>query len=223
MYKIAIDGPSGSGKSTLAKALAAELHFLYLDTGAMYRTVGYFAKVNGIDPHDEAALARRFDDIRIDIEWIDGAQHMFLNGEDVSGKIRTPEMSMYASSVSALPKIRAFLLEKQRNFSRTHNVILDGRDIGTVVLPDADVKLFMHADSETRAKRRFKELLVKGETVTYEDVLADMIQRDKQDSSRETAPLVAADDAILFDNSDLDIVGTVEKAKEIIYGKLGTL
>lgn len=220
MYSIAIDGPSGAGKSTLAKALAKELSFLYVDTGAIYRTVGLFAKKNDIDPKDENALSAKFPDIKINLVWKDGTQHVILNDEDVSDLIRTPEMSMYASAVSAFPKVRAFLLDMQRNFSKENNVIMDGRDIGTVVLPDADVKLFLVANSENRAKRRYKELLEKGQNVSYEEVLSDMIQRDKNDSERQTAPCVAAPDAILFDNSALTLEETIVKALEIIHGKI---
>lgn len=220
MYSIAIDGPSGAGKSTLAKALAKELSFLYVDTGAIYRTVGLFAKINGIDPSDEKTLSAKFDDINIKLVWKDGTQHVILNGGDVSELIRTPEMSMYASAVSALPAVRAFLLEMQRNFSKENNVIMDGRDIGTVVLPDADVKLFLVADPENRARRRYEELCAKGQTVTYQDVLSDMIQRDKNDSERAAAPCVAAPDAILFDNSGLTPEETTKKALEIINEKI---
>lgn len=220
MYNaIAIDGPSGSGKSTLAKALSKELGYLYIDTGAMYRTVGLYAFRNGINPDDEKALSGHFDNIVISLKWIDGTQHIFLGEEDVSSEIRTPEMSMYASKVSAHPAVRAFLLERQRDFARNGNVIMDGRDIGTVVLPEAKVKFFVEVKIEVRAKRRFDELVAKGENVTYEEVLADMITRDKNDSTRAAAPCVPAEDAVFLDNSDaLDI--TIGKALEIINGKL---
>lgn len=221
MYAIAIDGPSGSGKSTLAKALSKELGYLYIDTGAMYRTIGLYAKNNGIDPKDENTLKNHFDNINLALEWIEGSQHIFLNGEDVSGKIRTPEMSMYASAVSALPEVRAFLLDKQRDFSKKHNVIMDGRDIGTVVLPNADVKIFLKADNTERAKRRYDELVLKGEKVTLEEVLSDMNERDKNDSTRKTAPCVPADDAVLLDNSGFLPEETLRKALEIINGKIG--
>ena len=220
MYNaIAIDGPSGSGKSTLAKILSKELGYLYIDTGAMYRTVGLYAYRNGINPDDEKMLAENFDKIVIGLKWIDGTQHIFLGDEDVSSEIRTPEMSMYASKVSAHPAVRAFLLDRQRDFARNGNVIMDGRDIGTVVLPDAKVKFFVEVKTEVRAKRRYDELVAKGEKVTYEEVLNDMIIRDKNDSTRETAPCVPAEDAIFLDNSEaLEI--TVGKALEIINGKL---
>ena len=223
MYSIAIDGPSGAGKSTLAKALAKELSFLYVDTGAIYRTVGFFAKQNGIDPSDEEKLSERFDDIKINLEWKDGSQHVILCGQDVSELIRTPEMSMYASAVSALSKVRAFLLDMQRNFAKENNVIMDGRDIGTVVLPDADVKIFLVAGSENRARRRHKELLEKGQNVSYEEVLSDMIKRDKNDSERQTSPCVAAPDAVLFDNSALTLEETINKALEIIHEKINEI
>ena len=218
--KIAIDGPSGSGKSTLAKGLAKELGYVYVDTGAIYRTVGLFAKRNSIDPHDEEALSARFADIDISLKWEDGAQKIFLSDEDVSELIRTPEASMYASAVSALPKVRAFLLDMQRSFAKKSNVIMDGRDIGTVILPDAQVKIFMQAHPEERARRRMLELNAKGKNVTFEEVYADMVLRDKNDSSREVAPCIPAEDAVVFDNTGLDIPQTVKKALEIIKEKL---
>ncbi len=222
MYSVAIDGPSGSGKSTLAKTLSKKLGWLYIDTGAMYRTVGLYAKRNQIEPDDEKSLEKHFSKIDIKLEWIDGSQHVFLNGEDVSDKIRTPEMSMYASAVSALPAVRAFLLEKQRDFARNNNVIMDGRDIGTVVLPDAQVKIFLKAGNEERARRRYEELIAKGEDVKFEDVLDDMLKRDKNDSTRAAAPCVPAHDAVLLDNSGYEPETTERKAMEIINAKLGT-
>ena len=220
MYSIAIDGPSGSGKSSVAKAVSARLGFLYVDTGAIYRTVGVFAKRNGIDPHDEETLGKNLDKVDIKIKWIDGTQHVFLSDEDVSDEIRLPEMSMYASAVSALGKVRAFLLQMQRDFAKTNNVIMDGRDIGTVVLPDADVKIFMYATAEARAQRRYKELLEKGKDVTYEDVLSDMIERDKNDSSRALAPCKPAEDAIMLDNSEMNLEENIEKVLELINEKI---
>lgn len=220
MYSIAIDGPSGSGKSSVAKAVASRLGFLYVDTGAIYRTVGVFAKRNNIDPHDEETLGKNLDKIDIELKWVDGTQHVFLSGEDVSEEIRTPEMSMYASAVSALGKVRAFLLQMQRDFAKENNVIMDGRDIGTVVLPDADVKIFMFASSEARAKRRYNELVAKGEEVTYEEVLEDMLLRDKNDSSRTLAPCKPAEDAIMLDNSDMSLDVNIEKVLEIINEKI---
>ena len=220
MYSIAIDGPSGSGKSSVAKAVSARLGFLYVDTGAIYRTVGVFAKRNGIDPHDEETLGKNLDKVDIKIKWIDGTQHVFLSDEDVSDEIRLPEMSMYASAVSALGNVRAFLLQMQRDFAKTNNVIMDGRDIGTVVLPDADVKIFMYATAEARAQRRYKELLEKGKDVTYEDVLSDMIERDKNDSSRALAPCKPAEDAIMLDNSEMNLEENIEKVLELINEKI---
>ena len=222
MYSVAIDGPSGSGKSTLAKTLSKKLGWLYIDTGAMYRTVGLYAKRNQIEPNDEKSLEKHFSKIDIKLEWIDGSQHVFLNGEDVYDKIRTPEMSMYASAVSALPAVRAFLLEKQRDFARNNNVIMDGRDIGTVVLPDAQVKIFLKAGNEERARRRYEELIAKGQDVKFEDVLDDMLKRDKNDSTRTAAPCVPAHDAVLLDNSGYEPEMTERKAMEIINAKLGT-
>lgn len=222
MYSVAIDGPSGSGKSTLAKTLSKKLGWLYIDTGAMYRTVGLYAKRNQIEPNDEKSLEKHFSKIDIKLEWIDGSQHVFLNGEDVSDKIRTPEMSMYASAVSALPAVRAFLLEKQRDFARNNNVIMDGRDIGTVVLPNAQVKIFLKAGNEERARRRYEELIAKGQDVKFEDVLDDMLKRDKNDSTRTAAPCVPAHDAVLLDNSGFEPEMTERKAMEIINAKLGT-
>lgn len=220
MYSIAIDGPSGSGKSSVAKAVASRLGFLYVDTGAIYRTVGVFAKRNGIDPHDEEILGMNLDKVDIELKWVDGTQHVFLSGEDVSEEIRLPEMSMYASAVSALGKVRAFLLQMQRDFAKENNVIMDGRDIGTVVLPDADVKIFMYATSEARAKRRYNELVAKGKEVTYEEVLEDMLLRDKNDSSRALAPCKPAEDAIMLDNSDMSLEVNIEKVLEIINEKI---
>lgn len=223
MYSIAIDGPSGAGKSTIAKAVAEKLGFLYVDTGAIYRTVGLYAKKNSIDPGDEKTLSDKFSDIDIELKWVDGTQHVFLSGEDVSSDIRTPEMSMYASAVSALPKVRAFLLDMQRAFAKKNNVIMDGRDIGTVVLPDADVKIFMFASPESRAQRRYKELVEKGKEVTYEEVLGDMIVRDRNDSQREAAPCKPAEDAVMLDNSLLSVEANVDKVVEIINEKINVV
>lgn len=223
MYSIAIDGPSGSGKSTIAKAVASRIGFLYVDTGAIYRTVGVFAKRNGIDPHDEETLGKNLDKVDIRLEWVDGLQHVFLSGEDVSSEIRTPEMSMYASAVSALGAVRRFLLDMQRSFAKNNNVIMDGRDIGTVVLPGADVKIFMFADVNARAERRYKELLEKGKQVTFDEVLSDMVLRDKNDSERALAPCKPAEDAVMLDNSHLTIEENVEKVLEIINEKINVV
>lgn len=220
MYSVAIDGPSGSGKSTIARAVATRLGFLYVDTGAIYRTVGLFAKKEGIDPKNEKELEKNLDRVKINLEWIDGVQHVFLSDEDVSEEIRTPEMSMYASLVSAQQSVRAFLLQMQREFAKENNVIMDGRDIGTVVLPNADVKIFMFANVTARAKRRYDELCAKGKNVTFEDVLSDMQERDKNDSERAIAPCVPAEDAVMLDNSDYSIEENIQKVLEIINEKI---
>lgn len=213
---IALDGPGGAGKSTLAKEIAKRLGIVYLDTGALYRTVGLFVKENGVDPHDEAAVTPLLDALSVDVKIESGVQQVYLNGKAVGDAIRTPEMSMYASAVSALKPVRAFLLDMQRDFARHSSVIMDGRDIGSVVLPDADVKIFLTARDEVRAKRRYEELLAKGQDVKFEEVLADMQKRDLADSTRAAAPLKKADDAVLLDNSDLDFEGTVAAAMAII-------
>ena len=202
-YKsIAIDGPSGAGKSTLAKLLASELGYLYVDTGAIYRTVGLCAFRRGIAPEDRAGVVAMLGTFSLDLKHgEDGLQHMYLDGEDVSADIRRPEISMYASAVSALPEVREFLMEMQRGLARRQNVIMDGRDIGTVVLPDADLKLFLTASAEDRAQRRYAELREKGSATDFETVLADMATRDKNDASRAAAPLRQAEDAVLVDTT----------------------
>lgn len=219
MYQIAIDGPSGAGKSTLAKILAAKLGFIYVDTGALYRSIGLYMEMNGIDPKDADAVVAALPNITLALEYHDGSQVVLLNGENVGDRIRTPQISMYASSVSAIPAVRAFLLDTQRNIAAKNNVIMDGRDIGTVILPNANVKIFLVSSFETRARRRVKELLEKGIEASYEEVLADMIARDKNDSSRAVAPLVPAEDAVHLDNSELTLEGTVDAALAIIRGK----
>lgn len=216
-FSIAIDGPAGAGKSTMAKRLAADLGYLYVDTGAIYRTVGYHMSIMGIGPKDADGIRRCIDDVGIEIcHEADGIQHMILNGVDVTDRIRTPEMSTMASGVSAQPCVRAFLLDMQRELARTHNVIMDGRDIGTVVLPNADVKIYLTASAEVRAKRRYDELIAKGEKVTYADVLADMKKRDYQDMHRDIAPLKKADDAVELDTSDLTLDESVAAMKELV-------
>jgi cytidylate kinase len=202
---IAIDGPSGAGKSTLARSIAARLGYLYVDTGAIYRTIGYDAFTRNIDPKDEATVTGRLPAIHVELTYgEDGLQHMLLNGQDVTKEIRLPEISMYASAVSAHPGVRSFLLDMQRQLARTHNVIMDGRDIGTVVLPDADVKVFLTAAPEARAKRRMLELEQRGTPEPLEKVLADIQQRDYNDTHRSTAPLRQAEDAVLLDTTELD-------------------
>lgn len=219
MYQIAIDGPSGAGKSTLAKRLAAQLGFIYVDTGALYRSIGLYMEMNEIDPKNSEAVVAALPNIELSLEYHDGSQVVLLNGENVGDRIRTPQISMYASAVSAIPAVRAFLLDTQRNIAAKNNVIMDGRDIGTVILPNADVKIFLISSFETRARRRVKELLEKGMEASYEDVLADMIERDKNDSSRAVAPLVPAEDAVHLDNSELTLEGTVDAALAIIRQK----
>ena len=219
---VAIDGPAGAGKSTIARRVAKELGFLYVDTGAIYRTVGYHMSLMGIGPKDKDGIARCIDDVNISIEYQDdGVQHMILNGQDVTDLIRTPEMSMMASGVSAQPCVRAYLLDMQRQLARTHNVVMDGRDIGTVVLPDAQVKVYLTASAEIRAERRYKELLAKGEKVRYEDVYLDVVKRDEQDMNRKIAPLKCADDAEVLDASYLTIDQVVAELKAIIRKKAG--
>ena len=217
---VAIDGPAGAGKSTIAKRLAKELGYLYVDTGAIYRTVGYHMSLMGIGPKDRDGIRRCIDDVNIRIEHQDdGVQHMILNGQDVTELIRTPEMSMMASGVSAQPCVRAYLLDMQRELARTHNVVMDGRDIGTVVLPNAQVKVYLTASVGVRADRRFKELTAKGEDVRYEDVYTDIVKRDEQDMNRPIAPLKCADDAEVLDCSCLTIDQVVAEMKAIIRKK----
>ena len=213
MIRIAIDGPSGSGKSTLAKAVAHELGIIYVDTGALYRTVGYHVYRNGKDPHNAEQVESLLSNINIELKYENGTQKVILNGEDLGDKIRMPEMSMYASAVSSIPAVRAFLLEMQKSLARENSVVMDGRDIGTVIIPDADIKIFLTASNEKRAMRRTRELLDKGVDAKYEDVLSDMIERDRQDKNRDIAPAIPADDAIFFDNSDMTVE---ESLKEIV-------
>ena len=221
-YAVAVDGPSGAGKSTLAKAIAAKLGILYVDTGAIYRTIGYAVKRRGIEPRDEAAIRAILPELEIGMRYeADGEQHMLLNGQDVTREIRLPEISMYASAVSALPSVRTFLLEMQRDLARKHSVIMDGRDIGTVVLPDATVKIFLTASPEARATRRWKEYQAKGIDTPYEEVLADVKQRDYQDTHRAAAPLKQAEDAVLLDTSELDFEQSLDAMKQIIAKKIG--
>ncbi len=221
-YAIAIDGPAGSGKSTMARRVAKDLGFVYVDTGAIYRTVGYHMDFYGIGPKDTDGITRLIGDVNIAIEYdADGLQHMILNGRDVTEEIRTPEMSKIASVISAQKVVRDYLLDMQRQLARTHNVVMDGRDIGTVVLPGADVKIFLTADPEVRARRRFDELTAKGEKVQYEKVLQDLIARDEQDKNRKIAPLRPAKDAVHLDTTDLDIEQAAAAMESIIKEKLG--
>ena len=222
MVSIAIDGPSGAGKSTLARSAAAELGYLYVDTGAIYRTIGYYAHANHIDPKDEQAVASALPQVRVELTYgDDGLQHMLLNGQDVTKEIRLPEISLCASAVSAHPGVRAFLLEMQRELARTHNVIMDGRDIGTVVLPDADVKIFLTASPEARARRRMLELEQRGTPEPYEKILKEIEQRDWDDSHRATAPLRQAEDAVLLDTTELNFEESREALLKLFRERTG--
>ena len=219
MIQVAIDGPGGAGKSTISKAVAAKLGIVYVDTGALYRTIGYYVRQKNTDPKDAEAVTALLPEISIEVAYENGAQHVYLNGEDPGDRIRTPEMSMYASAVSAIPSVRAFLLETQKDIARKNSVIMDGRDIGTVILPNADVKIYLTASPECRARRRYDELIAKGQSVRFEDVLAEMNQRDEQDSGREIAPAKAADDAILLDNSGMNLEESVNAVIDLIKEK----
>ena len=220
-YSIAIDGPAGAGKSTIARALAKELGYYYVDTGAIYRTVAYFMDLLGVSPKDIDGVERYIDELTIEIEYDDeGKQHMLMNGMDVTGDIRTQDISQKASLVSAHAVVRSVLLDMQRDVARKHNVIMDGRDIGTVVLPNATVKIFLTATPEVRAKRRTDEMLAKGQKAEYAQVLKDIQQRDYQDSHRAVAPLKQAKDAYLLDTSELDIEGVIAAMKRIVGEKI---
>ena len=220
-YAVAIDGPSGAGKSTLARAAAERLGILYVDTGAIYRTIGLYVQRRGIDPKDTAAVLALLPEVHIGMDHdADGVQRMLLNGEDVTADIRLPEISMYASAVSAIQGVRDFLMEMQRSLARERSVIMDGRDIGTVVLPDADVKIFLYADVEVRAKRRELELRQRGTPKPYEEVLREMEERDYNDTHRAAAPLRAADDAIMVDTSSMDFDASLALLLDVIRGSV---
>ena len=220
-YSIAIDGPAGAGKSTIARRLAKELGYYYVDTGAIYRTVAYFMDLLGISPKDVDGVERYIDELTIEIEYDEeGVQHMIMNGMDVSGDIRTQDISQKASLVSAHAVVRDVLLDMQRNVAKKHNVIMDGRDIGTVVLPKADVKIFLTAAAEVRAKRRYDELIAKGQKADLNTILKEIQQRDYQDSHREIAPLKQAKDAVLVDTSNLDVDGVVAAIRDIVGKKI---
>ena len=218
---VAIDGPAGAGKSTISKSAAKELGFIYVDTGALYRTVGLAASRRNIEPVQGEEVNNLLDSIKVELTFNDkGEQVVLLNGEDVSAFIRTPEASMMASKISAIPEVRAYLLDLQRNMATTNNVIMDGRDIGTVVLPNAEVKIFLTATPEARATRRYKELVEKGIDVKYDDILQDVITRDYNDSHREIAPLKQADDAVLADTTEIDLQGSIDLIVSIIKERM---
>ena len=220
-YAIAIDGPAGAGKSTMAKRLAKELGYQYVDTGAIYRTVAYFLDLLGISPKDIDGVSRYIDELTINIEYDEeGVQHMIMNGMDVTGEIRTQDISQKASLVSAHAIVRDMLLDMQRDVAKQYNVIMDGRDIGTVVLPKADVKIFLTASAEVRAKRRTEELLAKGQKANYEQILKEIQQRDYQDTHREVAPLKMCRDSVKLDTSDMDIEQVIAEMKTIIGKKI---
>lgn len=218
---IALDGPAGAGKSTIARRAAEALDFIYVDTGALYRAIGLAVSRAGVTPENQAAVEALLGEISVDLAFNEsGAQIVLLNGEDVSSLIRTPEASMTASAVSAIPCVRAFLLDLQRGMAKKHNVIMDGRDIGTVVLPDAQVKIFLTASPEARAGRRYKELIEKGMDVRFEDILDDVNKRDYNDTHRETAPLKPAEDSVTVDTTELDFEQSVDKIISVIKERL---
>lgn len=219
MINIAIDGPAGAGKSTVAKGVAAKLGYIYVDTGALYRAIGVYALRQGVDTKDGDGVSALLPEINVELKFIDCVQHVFLNGEDVSVEIRTPDASMAASNVSAIPSVRSFLFDLQRNIASKNDCIMDGRDIGTVVLPNAQVKIFLTADPEERAMRRYKELIVKDPDVKYDDVLVDLKVRDYQDSHREIAPLKPAEDSVVYNTTGNSLEESVEKVINIIKEK----
>ena len=216
-HAVAIDGPSGAGKSTLARRVARELHFLYVDTGAIYRSIGWYVLQRGAALDNAELVAALLPDLNVEVRYgEDGLQHMVVNGQDVTDEIRSPEVSAAASQVAAIPAVRAYLLDMQRNLARTHNVIMDGRDIGTVVLPEADCKVFLTASDEARAARRCRELAQRGTPVAYEEVLSDMRRRDEKDRTRAAAPLRQAEDAVVLDTSELDFEESAQALLRLI-------
>ncbi len=219
-FNVAIDGPAGAGKSSIARAAAKKLGFIYVDTGALYRAVGVYGLRNGVDNKNADAVASMLPNISVELKFQDGVQHVYLNGEDVSEEIRTPPASMAASDVSAVPAVRQFLFDLQRDIAAKNDCIMDGRDIGTVVLPNAQVKIFLTASPEARAMRRYKELQEKGAKDTYEEVLADLLQRDYNDSHRAVAPLKPAEDSITVDNSGLSLEDSIEQVLSVIRAAL---
>lgn len=223
MVSIAIDGPGGAGKSTIAKALAKKLGYIYVDTGALYRAIGLYMLNSGVDTKDKSAVVPKLAEIDVELKYVDGSQKVILCGQDVSSDIRKPEVSMAASDVSAIGDVRSFLLDLQRDMARKNNVIMDGRDIGTVVLPNAQIKIFLTASAAERAMRRYKELVEKGVKVEYETVLKELNERDYQDSHREIAPLKPADDADLIDTTGNDLDQSVNMLAEYVSKRLGEL
>ncbi len=217
---IAIDGPAGAGKSTIARVLAKEMGFIYVDTGALYRTIGHYMLSSGIATDDTDAVVAALDGLTVSVEYVDGEQHVFANGEDVNAYIRTPEVSMAASAVSAIPAVRAFLLSVQRDMAATRSVVMDGRDIGTTILPDAQIKIFLTASPEARARRRYAELCEKGVATTYDEVLADMVKRDYDDTHRAASPLRQAADAVLVDTSDDTLEEAIARMKQVVTERL---
>lgn len=219
MINVAIDGPGGAGKSTIAKQLAKDFGYIYVDTGALYRTVGLAAVKKGFKPSDAQKVVPMLPNIKVELRFVNGEQRVFLDGEDVSAAIRMPEISMAASDVSAIPEVREYLFDLQRDIANKNNCLMDGRDIGTVVLPNAQVKIFLTASARVRAKRRYDELIEKGVEANFDDVLAELEQRDYQDSHREIAPLKQADDAVLFDSGELTLQQTIDGLAKIIKEK----
>ncbi len=220
MKAVAIDGPAGAGKSTISRKVAEGLGFIYVDTGALYRAIGYYVLSKGADVSDETAVMGLLAGVEISLRFVDTEQRVFLGGRDITGKIRTEAVSMAASAVSALPAVRAYLLELQRSLARENNVVMDGRDIGTVVLPDADVKIFLTASPEERARRRYEELVSKGVSADYEAVLSDLKKRDYDDSHRSIAPLKAADDAVIVDTTGNTLQQSIEQLTKIAKDNL---
>lgn len=220
MINIAIDGPAGAGKSTIAKTVSKALGYIYVDTGALYRTVGLNALRKGVDTKDAEGVIATLDGLEVSLRFVDNEQRVFLGEEDVSTAIRQNEVSMAASNVSAIPKVREFLFDLQRDIAKKNNCLMDGRDIGTVVLPDAQIKLFLTASAEARADRRYKELIEKGQTVDYDVILQEIKDRDYQDSHREIAPLKQADDAILVDSTEMNLQETIDYMLNLIKERI---
>ena len=220
MKAVAIDGPAGAGKSTIARAASREIGFIYVDTGALYRAIGLYMLENSVGLDNEQEISKKLEGLEVSLGFKEGEQRVFLNGKDVSGLIRTPEVSMAASKVSAMPKVREFLFSLQKDMAKKHDVIMDGRDIGTVVLPEAQLKIFLTASAEERARRRYKEMLEKGIKADYEEVLADIKTRDYNDSHREIAPLTPAEDAVIVDTTGISLAESIERLLKIIRERL---